>query len=47
MDWDLRLLDAATPKPNRPARCNQPKGTTAILNKGVRLAAADARKQRG
>ena len=32
---------------HRPARYNQPKGTTDILNKGVTLAMADARKPRG
>jgi IS1 family transposase len=47
MDWIVGMIDAAAPKPNRPARYNQAKGTTEVLNKGVTLAMADARKPRG
>ena len=47
MDWVVGMIDAVAPKPNRPARYNQATGTTDILNKGVTLAMADARKPRG
>jgi hypothetical protein len=46
MDWIVGMIDAAAPAPNRPARYKQPIGTTDILNKGVSLAMADARKPR-
>lgn len=44
MDWIVGLIDAAAPKPNRPARYKQPIGTTDTLNKGVTVAIADQRK---
>jgi IS1 family transposase len=47
MEWIVGLIDMAAQKPNRPARYNQAKGTTDVLNKGVTLAMADARKPRG
>jgi hypothetical protein len=46
LDWIVGMIDAAAPAPNRPARYKQPIGTTDILNKGVSLAMADARKPR-
>lgn len=46
MDWVVGMMDAVAAKPNRPARYNQAKGTTDVLNKGVTLAMADARKPR-
>jgi IS1 family transposase len=47
MDWVVGMIDAVAPKPNRPARYNQAKGTTDALNAGVTVAMSDARKPRG
>jgi len=40
------MIDAAAAKPNCPARYNVAKGTTDVLNTGVTMAMADARKPR-
>jgi hypothetical protein len=47
MDWVVGMIDAVAAKPNRPARYNVAKGTTDVLNAGVTVAMADARKPRG
>jgi IS1 family transposase len=47
MDWVVGMIDAVAAKPNRPARYNQAKGTTDVLNAGVTVEMADARKPRG
>jgi hypothetical protein len=49
MDWIVGMIDAAAPKPVRPARYKQPKGLegSPISNRGVTVEMADARKPRG
>jgi len=47
MDWIVGMIDAAAPKPNRPARYNQAKAATSAGDLNVTLAQADARKPRG
>lgn len=48
MDWIVGMIDAAAPKPNRPARYNQAKaiGSDDYLNKGVTVEMTDRRKPR-
>lgn len=47
MDWIVGMVDAVASKPNRPSRYKVSKGTTDVLNTGVTVAMADARKPRG
>lgn len=47
MDWIVGMIDAATPKPNRPARYGQPKAIedADYLNTGVTVGQADFRDE--
>lgn len=47
MDWIVGMIDEVGARPNRPARYKLAKGTTEVLNAGVTVEMADARKRRG
>ncbi len=47
LDWVVGTIDAAVPKPKRPAQYKLAKGTTDTLNTSITLEMADARKPRG